>query len=114
MRALAAERINRGQETVGGGDRHDSVRNKRAFWPNRSAAWNMTRYVVRICQTKRSKPHSMDRPGRGGPAPRRQWPPALGLRADPGPARVRRRPPATLRSSNTGATALYFPTMVAS
>ena len=31
MRALAAERINRGQETVGGGDRHDSVRNKRPF-----------------------------------------------------------------------------------
>ena len=47
---------------VGIGGRHDSVRNKRPFWPNISAAGNMTRSVSRICQIQYAKPHSMDRP----------------------------------------------------
>ena len=44
------------------GDRRGSVRKKRTFWPNSSAAWNMTRSVFRICQTKYPEPHFMDRP----------------------------------------------------
>ena len=51
-----------GAGNIGVRYRHGSVSNKRTFWPNSSAAWNMTRSVFRICQTKRSKPHSMDRP----------------------------------------------------
>ena len=47
---------------VGVGDRHSSVRNKRPFWLNSSAAWNMTRSVSRICQIQYAKLHSMDRP----------------------------------------------------
>ena len=38
------------QVVVGG--RHDSVRNKRTFWPNSSAAGNRTRSVVRVCPIK--------------------------------------------------------------
>ena len=37
------------------GDRRGSVRNKCTFWPNSSAAWNMTRSVFRICQTKNAR-----------------------------------------------------------
>ena len=51
-----------GTGDVGVGDRHGSVMNKRTFWPNSSAAWNMTRSVFRICNIKYPKPHSMDRP----------------------------------------------------
>ena len=51
-----------GAGDVGVGDRHDSVRNKGAFWPNSSAAWNITRSVSRICQIHYAKLHSMDRP----------------------------------------------------
>ena len=43
------------------GDRRGSVRNKRTFWLNSSAAWNMTRSVFRICQIQYQKPHFMDR-----------------------------------------------------
>ena len=51
-----------GTGDVGVGDRHSSVRNKRPFWPNSSAAGNITRSVSRICQIQYAKPHSMDRP----------------------------------------------------
>ena len=44
------------------GDRRGSVRNKRTFWPNSSAAWNTMGSVVRICQKIPRSPHSMDRP----------------------------------------------------
>ena len=74
------------------GDRYGSVRHKRPFWLNRSAAWNMTRSVFRIYQTKRSRPHSMDRPGREAQRLDGSGPPALGL-ADPGLVPFRRRPP---------------------
>ena len=51
-----------GAGDVGVRDRHDSVRHKRPFWPNSSAAWNMTRSVFRICPIKHPKTNSMDRP----------------------------------------------------
>ena len=45
------------------GDRRGSVRKKRTFWPNSSAAWNMTRVPcsVSVRQNARNL-HSMDRP----------------------------------------------------
>ena len=46
----------------GVGDRHGSVRHKRPFWPDSSAAGNMTRSVSRICQIQYAKLHSIDRP----------------------------------------------------
>ena len=55
-----ADQTGAGDVWVGG--RHDSVRNKRPFWPNSSAAWNMTRSVFRICPIKYPETHSMDRP----------------------------------------------------
>ncbi len=51
-----------GTGDVGVGDRHSSVRNKRPFSPNSSAAGNMTRSVSRICQIQYATLHSMDRP----------------------------------------------------
>ena len=51
-----------GAGDVGVGGRHGSVRNKCSFWPNSSAAGNMTRSVSRICQIQYAKLHSMDRP----------------------------------------------------
>ena len=46
----------------GVGGRHGSVRNKRPFWPNSSAAGNITHSVFRICQLQYPKPHCLDRP----------------------------------------------------
>ena len=51
-----------GTGDVGVGGRHDSVRNKRAFWPNSSAAGNMTLSVFRICPIKYPETHSMNGP----------------------------------------------------
>ena len=80
------------------GDRRDSVRNKRSFWPNSSAAWNMTRSVFRICQTKCQTPHFMDRPSTAQQDVRQPDPPHLGDLDELDERPATRRPPGRQRT----------------
>ena len=66
-RSLVGRPRGRWHHGSGGGGRRRGrrpapVRNKGAFWPNSSAAGNITRSVSRICQIQYAKLHSMDRP----------------------------------------------------